>query len=158
MTIMGVDPGTRITGYGIISIADDGAMKYIACGAIIPKEKTLPEKLLKIFNELCAVIKKYKPCSIAVEEVFFAKNVRSTVMIGEARSAALIAAARAGVPVANYPPAEVKKTVAGNGMAEKKQVQLMVKLHLRLNELPEPIDASDALAIAICHGFLRNLP
>lgn len=151
--ILGIDPGTRVTGYGVISVEKDGTMSFVACGAIKPRKKDLAQRLYEIQQGLRKLIKTHKPDFVAVEEVFFHKNARSALMIGEARAIALVSAAEAGVPVFNYPPAEVKKCVTGNGVSEKSAVRDMVKIHLRLNCLPEPLDASDALGIAICHCF-----
>jgi crossover junction endodeoxyribonuclease RuvC len=149
--VLGVDPGSRTTGFGLIEVSrrrlthvDSGAL---AVGASLPVEA----RLLKVFDALSQLIAQYAPDVLSVEDVFFARNVRSAITLGQARGAALVAASRAGVPVCSYTPAEIKMTVAGNGRAEKGQIQEMVRAILSLERLPS-VDAADALAAAICHA------
>lgn len=156
LIVLGVDPGLQVTGWGVV-LADGLALRSIACGAIATQRKRSPEERLhQIYRELCAVIERWRPAEVAVEEPFVAKNVRSALAIGEARAVALLAAAQAGLPVRPYAPAEVKLTVAGNGRSDKAQVQELVRVQLGLATVAEPIDASDALAVAICHHLRRR--
>ena len=151
MRIFGIDPGSERTGYGCIE-ADGGRQRLVACGAIsAPAHAEFPERLLAIHDALRALIAEHHPDCVAIEDVFHARNVRSALKLGHARGVALLAATQAGVPVAAYTPAEVKRAVVGYGRAEKHQVQHMVCLLLGLSQPPSPYDASDALAIAICH-------
>ena len=156
LIVLGVDPGLQVTGWGVIQF-DGAALCSLACGVIATQRKRPPEERLhQIFRELCDVIDRWHPAEVAVEEPFVAENVRSALAIGEARAAALLAAAQAGLPVRPYAPAEVKLTVAGNGRSDKSQVQELVRVQLGLAVAPEPIDASDALAVAICHHLRRR--
>ncbi len=151
MRIFGIDPGSERTGYGCID-ADGSRQRLVACGAITaPASAEFPERLLAIHEGLRALIAEHHPDCVAIEDVFHARNVRSALKLGHARGVALLAATQAGVPVTAYSPAEVKRAVVGYGRAEKHQVQQMVCLLLGLTETPTPYDASDALAIAICH-------
>lgn len=155
MKIFGIDPGSERTGYGCIA-SDGSRSQLIVCGAIVASPRaSFPERLLAIHDGLSALIEQHHPDCVAIEDVFHARNVRSALKLGHARGVALLAATRAGVPIAAYSPAEVKRAVVGFGRAEKHQVQQMVCLLLGLVTAPTPYDASDALAIAICH--LHNL-
>lgn len=150
MLVLGVDPGTAITGYGLVRQEDDLAL--VACGAILtPAEWPLSLRLLHIYRQLSAVLEQYRPDAVAVEELFFSKNVRTAMSVGQARGVVLLAAAQAGLPVAEYTPTEVKQAVTGFGGADKRQMQEMVRLLLGLNAAPQPDDAADAVAIAVCH-------
>jgi crossover junction endodeoxyribonuclease RuvC len=154
--VLGVDPGLRVTGWGVVS-AEGGDFRSLASGAIATDARRPPaERLLHIFRELCAVIERWRPDEVAVEDPFVAENARSALAIGEARAVALLAAAQAGLPVAPYAPAAVKLAVAGNGRSGKLQVQELVRLQLGLASPPEPLDAADALAVAICHLLRRR--
>ena len=154
MRVMGIDPGTRFCGYGVIDL--DGAdMKAVDYGVVSCRSDSLPERLRVIYEGLGAVIQRYRPAVVAVEGVFQGINPRTALKIGEGRGVVLLAAASAGVEVAEYSPATVKKAVVGSGRADKSQVQQMVRLALALPELPTPEDASDALAVAICHCHRR---
>jgi len=156
MRVMGIDPGTRVCGYGVVDL--DGAdMKAVDYGAISCRSDSLPERLRVIYEGLGAVIQRHRPAVVAVEGVFQGVNARTALKIGEGRGVVLLAAASAGVEVAEYSPAMVKKAVVGSGRAHKSQVQQMVRLALALTELPTPEDASDALAVAICHCHRRPL-
>jgi crossover junction endodeoxyribonuclease RuvC len=150
--IFGIDPGSERTGYGCVE-TDGSRHRIIISGAIrTPAAATFPEKLLKIHAGLATLIGECRPDCVAIENIFHAVNARSALKLGHARGVAMLAAVEAGLPVVEYTPAEVKRAVVGYGRAEKHQVQQMVKLILGLAELPTPHDASDALAIAICHG------
>jgi crossover junction endodeoxyribonuclease RuvC len=149
--IFGIDPGSVRTGYGCVE-TDGSRHRIVVCGAInTPALATFPEKLLTIHGRLAALIDECRPDCVAIENLFHATNVRSALKLGHARGVAMLAAVEAGLPVAEYTPAEIKRAVVGYGRAEKRQVQHMVKLILGLAVLPSPHDAADALAVAICH-------
>ena len=150
--ILGVDPGSMITGYGLIR-SNEHENVLLKCGTIKTDSKSsLPEKLKVIFEGVSRIIAKECPDELAIEETFYSKNARSALVMGQARGAAILAAACANLPIAEYSPKEVKSSVVGQGSASKLQVQFMVKNILKLKELPQPIDAADALAIALCHA------
>lgn len=159
MIVLGVDPGTAITGYGLVDQAGD--LRLLAAGAITtPAETPLPERLLTIHQKLSSLIAQHQPASVAVEELFFSKNVRTAMSVGQARGVVLLTAAQAGLPVYSYKPSEVKQAVAGYGGASKSQVQEMVRLLLGLDAVLSPDDVADAVAVAICHlhsAHLRDL-
>jgi crossover junction endodeoxyribonuclease RuvC len=149
--IFGIDPGSERTGYGCIEV-QGSRHRLIICGSIsAPARSTFPDKLKFIHADLAALLDRHRPDCVAVENIFHARNVRSALKLGHARGIALLAAAEAGLPVAEYAPAEIKRAVVGFGRAEKHQVQQMVKLLLGLDTIPSPHDAADALAVAICH-------
>jgi len=149
--IFGIDPGSERTGYGCVD-SDGRRHRLVACGAIsAPAHAPFPERLLCIHAGLAALLAEHRPDAVAVENVFHSKNVRSALKLGHARGVALLAASQAGLLVAEYSPAEIKRAVVGFGRAEKQQVGGMVKLLLRLAAVPTPHDAADALAVAICH-------
>ncbi len=155
LIILGVDPGLRVTGWGIVG-SQDGALFSPACGAIPTQAKQPTEqRLYQIFQELCDVIARWQPAEVAVESPFVGENVRSAFAVGEARAAALLASAQAGLAASAYAPAEVKLAVTGYGRSDKRQVQELVRVQLGLAVAPEPNDASDALAIALCHHMKR---
>jgi len=155
MRVCGVDCGTETTGYGIVEWDDrlpNPRLVSIGSGGICPPRKTLlPERLLLIYAELTSLFERCRPDIVAVEEVFYSVNARSAIRLGHVRGVALLAAANAGLPVAEYAPLTIKSTVTGYGLAAKHQVQFMVARLLSLPVAPEPADAADALAIAICH-------
>jgi len=155
MKILGVDPGTLVCGYGVIE-TDGRSVRALDYGVVRCRDKPLPLRLKAVYEGLQAVIARFSPDVLVLEGAFFGKDVRSALKIGESRGVALLAAASAGIEVAEYAPAEVKKAVVGTGRAHKSQVQQMVRLELGLRELPSPADAADALAIALCH--LHRLP
>jgi len=151
MKILGIDPGTIVMGYGIID-CDGDDLTLVRFGAISVKEGSpIGERLLAMYTELTTLIAGYRPDVVAVEQPFVAKNVRSALAIGRAQAVAMLAAAGGHVPCFEYTPAEVKQRVASHGASSKAQVQEMVRLHLGLAQIPEPNDAADALAVAICH-------
>jgi len=152
MKILGIDPGTRVIGYGLIEkrgsatvVRDYGVLR-------VSGELALTERLRKIYNELGHLLKRLKPKVIVVEDVFYAKDVRAMLKLGEARGVILLAAARTRAPIYEYTPAEIKKSVTGNGRADKSQVAKMVRLILGIKTEIKPYDAADALAIALCHS------
>jgi len=158
MKILGIDPGTKTTGYGVVEKGERGILN-VAYGEIRMKRgEPLSVSLEKIYNQLLEVIKEYAPGAIALEDIFYGKNVKSLIKLGEARGVIILAASHSNIPLYEYTPLEVKKAVVGYGRAEKVQVQHMVRVILSLQETP-PLDASDALAIAICHSnFSKEVP
>jgi crossover junction endodeoxyribonuclease RuvC len=149
--ILGIDPGTAITGYGLVR-EDEPELDLVGCGVIVtPSGQALPERLQTIYQGLSQVIHKYQPDAAAVEELFFSRNVRTALSVGHARGVALLALADAGLAIYEYKPLEVKQAVAGYGGADKQQVQEMVRMLLHLDRVPQPDDAADAVAVAICH-------
>lgn len=151
MKVFGIDPGSQRTGYGCVE-SDGSRHHLVVCGAIVTSPRLgFPAQLLRIHQQLSALLAEYRPDCVAVESVFYAANVRSALVLGHARGVALLAAVEAGYACAEYTPAEIKRAVVGYGRAEKHQVQEMVKLLLGLREVPTPHDAADALAVAICH-------
>lgn len=156
MRVLGIDPGTAITGYGLVDYQDE--LRLVDCGAITtPAGMALPQRLLAIHSDLSAVIARFQPQAVAVEELFFSKNVRTAMSVGQARGVVLLAAAQAGLPIYHYKPSEVKLAVAGYGGAAKTQIQEMVRLLLGLDEVLTPDDVADAVAIAICHAHSAHL-
>ena len=156
MKVFGIDPGSDRTGYGCVE-TDGSRHQIVVCGAISTSPfATFPEKLLTIHRRLAALIDDCRPDCVAIENLFHASNVRSALKLGHARGVAMLAAVEAGLPVAEYTPAEIKRAVVGYGRAEKAQVQHMVKLLLGLAEVPTPHDAADALAVAICHVHAQS--
>ena len=152
MRVFGIDPGSERTGYGCVE-SDGSRHRLIMSGAISSSARTsFPEKLLKIHTALAVLLAECRPDCVAIENLFYATNARSALKLGHARGVAMLAAVEAGLPVAEYTPAEIKRAVVGYGRAEKHQVQQMVKLLLGLAVLPSPHDAADALAVAICHS------
>jgi len=155
MLVFGIDCGTEITGYGVVESCETSREPRLVCksmGAIrLAKSKPLPERLEQVFRELCAELARWRPQAVAIEEVFYSVNAKSALKLGQVRGVALLAAACAGVPVVGYAPLKIKSSVVGYGLAKKEQVQFMVARLLGLSELPEPADAADALAVAICH-------
>lgn len=151
--ILGIDPGTRSTGWGVIAV-HAGQPSLIACDVISPKGALpIDQRLLRIFDALRDVIAQHKPDDVAIEEPFVGENVRSAMAVGQARTVAMLAGALAGLPVHHYPPARVKAAVAGYGQGDKAQVREMLRLQLGADELPGDLDATDALAVALCHAF-----
>ncbi|UCF20988.1 MAG: crossover junction endodeoxyribonuclease RuvC [Gemmatimonadota bacterium] len=157
MIVLGVDPGTRITGYGVVDGGDRGRPVLIECGVIRPASRSLPRRLLEILEGLDGVIERTRPDVLCVEGVFYGRNAQTTLKLGQARGAVMLAAARRGMSVTEYPPAEVKNVVVGSGRAGKRQVALMVQKHLALAEPPAPEDAADGVALALCHLFQSGL-
>jgi len=152
MRVLGIDPGSRACGYGIVEEPRSGSkLIFIECGVIsMPAKSTLPDKLGRIYNEMAEVIKRTSPDEAAVENVFFASNARSALMLGHARAAAMLAAIHFSLAVHEYTPLQIKKAVVGYGGAEKNQVGAMMKMLLNLPK-KFPNDATDALACAVCH-------
>ncbi len=152
MRILGLDPGTATTGYGIIDAAD-GRLTLVAYGVVsTPAGDPPAERLQSIFHQLRALLAEHRPDTAGVEQVFFGRNITTAIAVGQARGVLLLALAEAGVAVSEYSPPKVKEAVTGYGKAEKAQVQLMVRHLLDLAETPRPDDAADALAVAIAHA------
>jgi crossover junction endodeoxyribonuclease RuvC len=152
MRVLGIDCGGEYTGYGVVEMHSTGRLSCLTSGAIklSPRDK-LPIRLSRIYMHLGAIISEHQPDEVAIEDVFYALNVKSALKLGQVRGVAMLAAAAAGLEVSEYSPLTIKSAVVGYGRAEKLQVQHMVTRLLELSEPPEPLDASDALAIAICH-------
>jgi crossover junction endodeoxyribonuclease RuvC len=149
--VLGVDPGTATTGYGVVE-ETDGQLRAIDYGVVsTPAGEPLPLRLQTIYAELRRLARLYRPSSGSVEKLFFSRNVRTAMGVGQARGVALLALADAGLDIREYTPTEVKQAVSGYGRADKLQVQRMVQTLLALDEIPRPDDAADALAVAICH-------
>ena len=152
--VLGVDPGTAVTGYGVVARSRDGAVSLVECGVVRTAPRApLAERLRDIYEGIAEVVARRGPSVLAVEGVFYSKNVRTSVVLGHARGAVLLAGALAGLRVAEYPPAEIKSAVAGTGAATKDQVGFMVQRLLKLREVPRPHDAADGVAVALCHCF-----
>lgn len=152
--ILGIDPGSRVTGYGIIDV-DRQAIAYVDSGCIRTSEGELSQRLLQIYDGICQLMDSFRPEEVAIEEVFMHQNPSSALKLGHARGVAMVAAASHRVKVSEYSAREVKQAVVGYGAAEKSQVKHMVVSMLKLNRSPQN-DAADALAIAICHSHMRN--
>jgi len=152
MLVIGIDPGTAITGYGFVHEKPDGTLTVVDYGVIqTPADLEMPQRLLQLYRELKNLMLLHRPDSGAVEKLFFQKNVRTAISVGQGRGVAILALAEAGVQIREYTPLEIKQSVAGYGGADKSQVQYMVKALLELDEIPQPDDAADALAVAVCH-------
>ena len=152
MRIFGVDPGSAHTGYGCIE-TDASRHRIVTCGALSPPARaSFPEKLRSIHDDLARLLRECEPDAVAIEDLFYSRNVRSALKLGHVRGVIMLAAAEAGLPVTEYAPAAVKRAVVGYGGAEKQQVQQMVALLLGLTEPPAKLDATDALGVAICHA------
>ena len=152
MVILGIDPGFAIVGFGVLQ-SEGGKQTLQACGAITtPANTPLPTRLLQIENDMAQLIETFQPDAMAIEELFFTNNITTGIGVAQARGVILTAAERAGVPIYEYTPSEVKMAVTGYGKAEKHQVMDMVKRLLRLKSVPKPDDAADAVAIALCHA------
>jgi crossover junction endodeoxyribonuclease RuvC len=150
--ILGIDPGTRVTGWGVLTL-ERADPRALACDVITPNVRwPIEQRLQYIFSELGDVIARFQPTVVAVEEPFVGTNVRSAMAVGEARTVAMLAATLAGIDVHHYPPARVKASVAGYGQGDKAQVREMLRLQLGLDTMPDDLNATDALAVALCHA------
>lgn len=158
MRILGIDPGTAITGYGIVDEHSGGRLSSNCYGAITtPASMAMPERLLTIATELRAIIETEQPDMLSIEQLFFNKNTRTALSVGQARGVVLYVAAEANLPITEFTPAQVKMAVTGHGRAHKQQVQNMVERILGLASTPRPDDTADALAVAICAHHSRGL-
>lgn len=159
MIVLGIDPGTAITGYGVVQGERMQTPRLIECGIIRTRPRdSLPDRLKEIHDGIVELIQRHKPDAMAIEDVFYARNVRTTVVLGHARGVILLAAANANLQIAEYPPAEIKKAVVGTGAATKEQVQFMVTRLLRLKTPPQPADASDGVAAALAYVMRIGTP
>ena len=152
--IIGVDPGSRVTGYGVIDFRSNQAV-HVASGCIRIKERSVGARLGVIFSKLGGIVDEYRPTEIAIEKVFMHRNPDSALKLGQARGAALLAGVTRDLEVHEYPPNQIKQAVTGRGHASKAQVQHMIRVLLSLPEVP-PDDEADALAVAMCHGHIRE--
>src|SRR5438067_4180840 len=152
MRVLGVDCGTEYTGFGVVELGSDGKLLCLTCGAVkLSPREAMAKRLSKIFDELSAIIRQQQPDNVAIEDVFYAVNVKSALKLGQVRGVAMLAASSAGLEVSEYAPLSIKSAVVGYGRAEKHQVQQMVTRLLNMDVPPDSPDAADALAIAICH-------
>ena len=150
--ILGIDPGTAVTGYGVVAKASGSAVSLVECGVVRTSSgEALAVRIREIYQEIAALISRHEPTVVVVEDVFQGKNVQSALKLGHARGAILLAAALGEIPIAEYSPREIKKAVVGNGNATKDQVAFMVQQQLRLKAPPSPADAADGVAAALCH-------
>ena len=151
MRILGVDPGTVVMGYGVIESIDD-EITMVGCGALtVSARSPIGERLSYLYNQLVEIVSRYQPDSMAVEQPFVAKNVKSALAIGRAQAVAIVAAANKGIATYEYTPTQIKQRVANYGASSKEQIQEMVRLQLGLAQVPQPSDVADALAVALCH-------
>ncbi len=157
MLVIGLDPGTATTGYGLVREAADGSLQAVGYGVITTPAKTpMANRLAQLYTELTQILLLHTPASAAVEKLFFQKNVTTAISVAQGRGAALVALAQAGLEVSEYTPLEIKQAIAGYGKADKRQIQQMVRALLNLEDIPRPDDAADALAVAICHLHSRK--
>jgi len=156
LKILGIDPGYAILGYGVVEMKGN-KFTQVKYGALTTDSKTIMADRLKcIYNGLMEIIHEYEPEAASIEELFFNTNSKTALLTSQARGVAVLACANSGIPVYEYTPLQIKQALVGYGRAEKKQVQMMVKTILNLNEIPRPDDAADGLAAAICHGNSRG--
>ncbi|NDJ75779.1 MAG: crossover junction endodeoxyribonuclease RuvC [Chloroflexi bacterium] len=150
MLVIGIDPGTATTGYGVVREHPNGALEAVAYGVITTPARTLMQKRLKqLYDEFTALLQRYQPDAAAVETLFFGKNVTTAITVAQGRGVILLALAEAGIPMREYKPAEIKQAIAGYGNADKLQVQEMIRQLLELDDIPKPDDAADGLGVAI---------
>ena len=159
MIVLGIDPGTAVTGYGVVKGDRSLPPKLIECGVIRTRPRdTLPQRLKEIHAGVVELIERHRPDAMSIEDVFYARNVRTTIVLGHARGVILLAGEESGVEIFEYPPAEIKKAIVGTGGATKQQVAFMVARLLRLKTAPEPSDAADGVAAALSHVMAARLP
>ena len=152
MLVIGIDPGTAATGFGLVCEDSAGSLSVVDFGVIrTPSDLPMPQRLLTLYGDLKRLLLLHRPETGAVEKLFFQRNVRTAISVGQGRGVVLLALAEAGVPVVEYTPLEVKQAIVGYGHADKNQIQQMVRVLLNLKDVPQPDDAADALAVAICH-------
>lgn len=150
--VLGIDPGTAVTGYGVVARTVEGTVSLLECGVIrTSASEPLPARIREIYDEMVELIGRHHPAAVSVEEVFQGKNAKSALTLGHARGAILLAAAHGHLEIAEYSAREIKKAVVGTGSASKDQVAFMVQKHLRLKSPPAPADAADGVAAALCH-------
>ena len=152
MLVLGIDPGTATTGYGLVRETPEGGLAVVDYGVILTPAGMSPDKrLLLLYDRLMEILLLHRPESGAVEKLFFQRNVTTALAVGQARGVAMLAMAQHNLPIEEYTPMEVKQAVTGYGGAEKRQIQLIIQAILQLEEMPKPDDAADALAVAVCH-------
>ena len=157
MRIIGIDPGTGILGFGVIDFSG-GKFKLVTAGVVrTPAHTPIDERLEEIFDSLTEIVTETKPDVMSIEKLFFARNVTTAISVAEARGVAMLTGRKAGLPIAEYTPLQIKQTLTGYGKADKKQIQEMVRLNLGLTEAPKPDDCADALAAAITHAAMSRL-
>lgn len=157
MRIIGIDPGTGILGFGVVDVSPRGVYRMVAAGVVrTPAHTPLDERLEEIFDALTDIISETKPEVMSIEKLFFARNVTTAMSVSHARGVAMLTGRKARLPVAEYTPMQIKQTLTGYGKADKKQVQEMVRLQLKLAEVPKPDDCADALAAAITHAMMSR--
>jgi len=157
MRVLGIDPGTLNLGYGVVD-EDSNVMAMVACGVLsLPSKVPVERRLSSLYKKLCEIVARYKPDEVAIEEPFVAGNARSALAIGRAQAIAILAAANVNLPIFRYMPTQVKQQVTTYGGSDKEQVQEMVRLQLGLTQTPQPSDAADALAVAICHLHQKHV-
>jgi crossover junction endodeoxyribonuclease RuvC len=150
MLVLGIDPGTATTGYGLVREHPDGSLETVGYGVITTKARTpMPDRLRRIYTEMKALIAQYQPDAAAIETLFFGKNTTTAITVAQGRGVILLALAEAGLPIREYKPAEIKQAIAGYGNADKLQMQEMIRQLLCLEDLPKPDDAADGLGVAI---------
>lgn len=152
--LLGIDPGSRITGFGILRM-ENRHVSYLNCGCIRTQDKAIALRLKTIFHNLSEIIEAYKPDVLAIEKVFVSKNADAALKLGQARGAAIVAAVQHDIPVFEYSPNAIKQAIVGRGHADKAQVQHMIKILLKLSAIPQ-VDAADALAVALCHAHTQQ--
>ena len=157
MIILGIDPGIATMGYGILK-TEKGRTEVLDYGVVVtPKEESTPVRLAMLEKGICTIIEKYKPDEVAIEELFFNKNVKTAIIVAQARGAILLTCIKQCGRLYEYTPLQIKQGLTGYGRAEKSQIQYMVKMLLNLKEIPKPDDAADALAVALCHSNTNKL-
>ena len=159
VTVLGIDPGTAVTGYGVVRKEGRNPLTLVECGVIRTKPRDdLSRRLAEIHDGVTELIRRHQPSVLSIEDIFYARNVRTTVVLGHARGVILLAGEQAGLDIHEYPPAEIKKAVAGTGAATKLQIQFMVTRLLRLKSAPQPSDAADGVAAALAYALMPDLP
>jgi len=157
MIILGIDPGLTATGFGLLSISNDKP-QIIDYGTIEPnKSDSLSKRLYSIYSDINHLIEMFNPTVLSIEDIFYGRNVKSALLLGQARGIAMLCAAKYDIPVFEYSAKKVKQAITGNGNADKTQLQYMIKQIFKLKELPSPLDASDALGIALCHIYQTRI-
>ena len=156
--VLGIDPGTAVTGFGVVAV-NGRTTTLVECGVIRTQARDpLPQRLAEVYEGMRELIARHRPDTLAIEDVFYAKNVRTTVVLGHARGVILLAGQQAGLTILEYPPSAIKKAITGRGGATKEQVQFMVAKLLKLKQAPQPADAADGVAAALCACLSASLP
>ena len=156
--ILGIDPGTNVMGYGVLQVIDNKQLKSLSMGAVQMKDPDHALKLKRIFEKVLELIDQYNPDEFAVEAPFFGKNVQSMLKLGRAQGVSMAAALHRGIPITEYSPRKIKQSITGSGAASKEQVAGMLQQLLSLTQLPKHLDATDGMAVAVCHHFQSSSP